>query len=281
MNRVALDLGFIQIYWYSITVLIAIIVGTWVVYAECKKQNMVLDDFTDLFFNTIVWGIVGARLYYVIFNFSYYWNNKLQILEVWNGGLAIHGGIIAGLLYVIHFSKKRNYNLLKIIDMMVVGLIIAQSIGRWGNFFNQEAYGPVVSLESLKKEMIPQFIIDRMRIYGEYHEPTFYYESLWSLNGFIILQLVRKNKKIKVGLLTGVYFVYYSLGRLFIESLRIDSLMLGKIKMAQLMSILLIIVGLLLIFKPKITKKSELYHDPTNTRGEDDNDFENLAHNLT
>jgi phosphatidylglycerol:prolipoprotein diacylglycerol transferase len=269
MNRVAIDLGFMQIYWYSIIILVAIFVGVTIVYLEAKKQKMNLDDFTDLFFCTVICGIIGARIYYVLFNLSYYLSNKLEIFEVWNGGLAIHGGIIGGLLYVIHFSKKRKYNFLKLLDMMVVGLIIAQSIGRWGNFFNQEAYGPVVSLGHLQKNMIPNFIIERMKILGEYHEPTFYYESLWSLNGFIILMTLRRFKKLEIGTLTGVYCIYYSIGRLYIESLRMDSLMLGNFKVAQIVSIILIILGTFLIIRPKLFKKSELYNNTQNTKREE------------
>ena len=269
MNRVAIDLGFMQIYWYSIIILVAIFTGVTIVYLEAKKQKMNLDDFTDLFFCTVIYGLIGARIYYVLFNLSYYLSNKLEIFEVWNGGLAIHGGIIGGLLYVIYFSKKRKYNFLKLLDMMVVGLIIAQSIGRWGNFFNQEAYGPVVSLEQLQKDMIPNFIIERMKILGQYHEPTFYYESLWNLNGFIILMTLRRFKKLEIGTLTGVYCIYYSIGRLYIESLRMDSLMLGNFKVAQIVSIILILLGTFLIIRPKIFKKSELYNNTQNTKREE------------
>ena len=269
MNRVAIDLGFMQIYWYSIIILVAIFTGVTIVYLEAKKQKMNLDDFTDLFFCTVIYGLIGARIYYVLFNLSYYLSNKLEIFEVWNGGLAIHGGIIGGLLYVIYFSKKRKYNFLKLLDMMVVGLIIAQSIGRWGNFFNQEAYGPVVSLEQLQKDMIPNFIIERMKILGQYHEPTFYYESLWNLNGFIILMTLRRFKKLEIGTLTGVYCIYSSIGRLYIESLRMDSLMLGNFKVAQIVSIILILLGTFLIIRPKIFKKSELYNNTQNTKREE------------
>jgi len=269
VNRIALDLGFVQIYWYSIMILIAVLIGTTVVYLEAKKHKMNLDDFTDLFFCTIFFGLIGARLYYVIFNLDYYLSNKLEILQVWNGGLAIHGGIIGGALYLLNFCKKRKYNMLKLLDMMVVGLIIAQSIGRWGNFFNQEAFGPAVTLKELQDCMIPNFIINRMKIYGVYHEPTFYYESLWSLNGFIILNIVRRFKKIKVGTITGFYCIYYSIGRLYIESLRMDSLMIGPFKQAQIISILLIGLGLFLIIRNIKQKDRELYHNMHNLKREE------------
>jgi len=269
MNKVALDLGFVEIYWYSIFILLGVFFAAIVVYYETKKQGMKAEEFTDLLFNTVVCGIVGARLYYVIFNLSYYLDNKLEILEIWHGGLAIHGGILAGVLYVIHFCRKRKYNTLKIIDMIVVGVIIGQAIGRWGNFFNQEAYGAATTLLNLRHDMVPEFIIKGMKILGQYHEPTFYYESLWNLDGFLILLLARHNRKIKVGQLTGIYFIWYSIGRIYIEYLRMDSLMIGNFKVAQIVSIILIIVGVILLFRHKITKKIELYHDINNMKTEE------------
>lgn len=266
MNRVAIDLGFIQIYWYSIFILLGILVAAILIYKECKKQGLKSEEFTDLLFNTVIFGIIGARIYYVLFNFSYYWNNKIEILEIWHGGLAIHGGLLFGAIYILYFCKKHNLNKLKLIDMIVVGVIIGQAIGRWGNFFNGEAYGPVTTYATLKQNLTPEFIIKGMKILGQYHEPTFYYESLWNINGFIILLLARHSKKIRIGQLTGIYFLWYSIGRLYIESLRMDSLMIKNFKVAQLVSILLIILGLYLIIRPKIKKNIEMYNDNNTTR---------------
>ena len=258
MDRVAIDLGFIQIYWYSIFILLGILVAAILIYKECKKQGLKSEEFTDLLFNTVVFGIIGARIYYVLFNFSYYWNNKIEILEIWHGGLAIHGGLLFGALYVLHFCKKHKLNKLKLMDMIVVGVIIGQAIGRWGNFFNGEAYGPLTTYAALKQNLIPEFIIKGMKILGQYYEPTFYYESLWNINGFIILLLARSRKKIKIGQITGIYFLWYSIGRMYIESLRADSLMLKNFKVAQIVSGILIIVGLILIIKPIIKKEDKL-----------------------
>lgn len=269
MNRVAIDLGFIQIYWYSIFILLGILVAALLIYKECKKQGLKNEEFTDLLFNTVIFGIIGARIYYVLFNFSYYWNNKIEILEIWHGGLAIHGGLLFGALYVLYFCKKHKLNKLKVIDMIVVGVIIGQAIGRWGNFFNGEAYGPVTTYATLKQNLIPEFIIKGMKILGQYYEPTFYYESLWNINGFIILMLARSRKKIKIGQITGIYFLWYSIGRMYIESLRTDSLMLKNFKVAQIVSGILIIVGLILIIKPIIKKEEKLYNDKSTTRTSD------------
>ena len=269
MSRVALDLGFVKIYWYSVFILLGILVAGLLIYRECKKQGIKGEEFTDLLFNTVIFGIIGARIYYVLFNFSYYWNNKLEILEIWHGGLAIHGGLLFGTLYVLYFCKKHKLNKLKVIDMIVVGVIIGQAIGRWGNFFNKEAFGPITTYANLKQNLIPSFIIDGMKILGVYHEPTFYYESLWNIDGFIILLMVRRNKKIRIGQITGIYFLWYSIGRLYIESLRMDSLMIVGFKVAQIVSLLLIIIGLILIFRPKINKSIGLYNDKSTTRTDD------------
>lgn len=269
MSRVAIDLGFIQIYWYSIFILLGILGAAIVIYLECKKQGIKSDEYTDLLFNTVIFGIIGARIYYVLFNLSYYMHNKIEILEIWHGGLAIHGGLLFGTLYVIYFCKKHKLKCLKLIDMIVVGVIIGQAIGRWGNFFNQEAFGPVTTYATLKSNLIPEFIIKGMKILGQYHEPTFYYESLWNINGFIILLLARHSKKIRIGQLTGIYLLWYSVGRLYIESLRMDSLMIKNFKVAQLVSILLIIIGLFLIIRPKLKKDIGLYNDSTTTRTSD------------
>lgn len=269
MDRVAIDLGFVQIYWYSIFILLGILVAALLIYKECKKQGLKSEEFTDLLFNTVIFGIIGARIYYVLFNFSYYWNNKIEILEIWHGGLAIHGGLLFGAIYVLYFCKKHHLNRLKVIDMIVVGVIIGQAIGRWGNFFNGEAFGPVTSYETLKSNLIPDFIINGMKILGQYHEPTFYYESLWNIDGFIILLLLRHNKKIKIGQITGAYLLWYSIGRIYIESLRMDSLMFKNFKVAQVVSLLLIIIGLILIIKPIIKKDKRLYNDDSTTRTED------------
>lgn len=257
MNRVALDLGIFQIYWYSIFILLGIFIALALVYLEIKKTNIDKDTFIDMSFYSIIIGLIGARIYYVLFNLGYYLKNPLEIIQIYNGGLAIHGGIIFGSIYIIHFCHKKKLNLLKILDIIVVGLIIAQAIGRWGNFFNQEAYGPLTTYQNLKNMHIPEFIIEGMNITGKYYTPTFLYESLWNILGFIILIAIRKLKNLKIGVLSGTYLIWYSLGRFFIESLRADSLMLGNIKIAQLISIILFIIGILLIVTGKNRKK---YH---------------------
>ena len=261
MEKVALDLGPIQIYWYSIFIFIGMLVACFLIYKEAKKRGIEEDFLVNLTFNTIIIGIIGARLYYVLFNFSYYLDNPVEIFQIWNGGLAIHGGIIAGLLFIIYYCKKHEVNLWKMLDIIVVGLIIAQAIGRWGNFFNSEAYGPITTAAHLKSLGIPQFIIDGMYILGEYRQPTFFYESVWCLFGFLAMLIIRQYKYLKIGQLTSLYLIWYGIIRFIIEAMRIDSLMLGPIKMAQLVSIVFVISGIIIFIKSIKSKKENLYNN--------------------
>lgn len=244
MDSIFLDLGIVQIQWYSIFIFLGLLIGGLVAIFESKKFGISEDFFINLFFYMVPISIIGARLYYVAFNWEYYKINQMEIFRIWNGGLAIHGAIIFGLLWAIFYSKKYKINYLRILDIIVVGLLIGQAIGRWGNFFNQEAYGPITTLSFLESIRLPNFIIEGMYIGGNYHHPTFLYESIWTLVGFFTILKIRRIKYIKIGQITSFYLVWYGIGRLLIESMRTDSLMLGDIKMAQLASLLMILSGI-------------------------------------
>lgn len=258
MNRVFIDLGFIKIYWYSALIFVALLLAGYMVIKESKRFKLNENKIYDYFFYMIPISIIGARLYYVLFNISSY-NNIVEVLEVWNGGLAIHGGIIAGFIYTIFFCKKNNIELFRMTDIMCVPLLLGQAIGRWGNFFNQEAHGPITTYANLSKYIPFDFIVKGMKINGVYYQPTFLYESMWNILGFLILIVIRRLKNIKIGTLTGFYLIWYSIGRFFIEALRTDSLMLSNIKFAQLISIVLIILGTILILIENI-KYKKLYN---------------------
>ena len=208
MNKVLLDLGFIEIRWYSVIMLLAILSASYVILKEAKKKGFTEDFLNNLFFYTIICAIIGARLYYVAFNFHEYQNDLLGIFRIWEGGLAIHGGIIGGLLFITFYTKKYKVNELLLLDIIVVGLILGQIIGRWGNFMNGEAYGPITTYQTLKSLFIPEFIIEGMKINGVYYHPTFLYESLLNVIGLIILLIIRKQKYTKVGELTGTYLIW-------------------------------------------------------------------------
>ena len=264
MSRVALDLGIVQIYWYSICILLGMAVGMYVVYREARNKNIHESLITNLIFYTIIIAIIGARLYYVIFDFGYYSKNPIEALEIWNGGLAIHGAIILGGLFVINYAKQHKMDILKLLDICSAGVIIGQAIGRWGNFFNQEVYGREVSLEFLQGLHLPSFIIDGMHIGGSYYQPLFLYESIWCIIGFIVILIVRRRKYIKTGQIFGIYCMWYSVGRFFLEGMRDEkyNLMLGGLKAAQVVSIGMFVVGLFFFVRRFKTSRFEhLYND--------------------
>lgn len=248
MNRIALDLGFIQIYWYSICIILGVFLASIYIIREAKKRN-INEDFTfNLIFYTVIFGLIGARLYYVLFNLEYFMNSPIEIFEVWNAGLAIHGGIIGGLICLIIYTKKYKVNTYKMLDIAVVGLILGQIVGRWGNFFNKEVYGSVFN--GLVNLPLPKFIIDGMYIDGAYRQPLFLYESILNFIGFIVLLIVKRYKYLKNGQLTGAYLIWYGTVRLILEGMREESynLLLGNIKIAQVVSIACIIIGGIIIF---------------------------------
>lgn len=260
MNPVAFNLLGLEVRWYSIILLVAIILGINLLIKEGKKYNYSKDFLFNLAFWVIIFGFIGARVYYVIFNYKMYINDPVSILKIWEGGLAIHGGLIAGLITLVIYCKKYNVRILKMTDMAMIPLLLGQAIGRWGNFFNSEAHGGATTLFALQNKHIPEFIINGMYINGVYYEPTFFYESLWCLLGIIVLMIIRKYKYLKIGQLTGTYLMWYSFGRFFIEAMRTDSLMIAGFKMAQLVSIVLFILGLILVMhQGRKSKFEDLY----------------------
>lgn len=257
MNRVFVSIGPINIYWYSVLIISAILIGIHFSSKVAEKNGLGKTTIIDLIFGLIFIGVVGARLYYVVFNFSIFKDDLISIFKVWEGGLAIYGAVIAGILYLIYYSKKYNQNIYLILDTLVPYLLLGQAIGRWGNFINQEAHGAITTYEHLKSMHLPDFIINGMYINGSYYIPTFLYESIWCLIGFIILLIVRKKDNFNhKGLLLFIYFIWYGIGRLIIEGLRTDSLYLGTFRISQIVSIILILVGIIGIVVRRIKWKN-------------------------
>lgn len=269
MNPVLISLFGFEIRWYSILLLIAIVLGVYILTKEAKKYEYSGDFIFNLAFWVIIMSFLGARIYYVLFNYKYYLNDPISIIKVWEGGLAIHGGLLFGFITLVMYCRKYNTSIAKITDMISIPLLLGQAIGRWGNFFNGEAHGIATSLLSLQNKHIPEFIINGMYINGVYYHPTFLYESLWCLVGVLVLLIVKKYKYLKVGQLSSIYLMWYSFGRFFIESLRTDSLMLGGFKVAQLVSIFLFILGLLIFMI--LSRKSKFEDLYTETKGNDIN----------
>lgn len=258
IDPVAFNLGPLSVRWYGIIIAVGILLGYFVAQRALVKVGLHKDTLVDIIFYSALFGFIAARIYFVIFQWPYYAENPSEIIKIWHGGIAIHGGLIGGFLAGVIVCKVKNLNPFQIGDIVAPSIILAQGIGRWGNFMNHEAHGGPVSRAFLEQLHLPNFIIENMYINGQYYHPTFLYESIWDVAGFIILVNIRKH--LKLGETFFLYLTWYSIGRFFIEGLRTDSLMLtSNIRVAQLVSILLILISISLIVYRRIKYNPPLY----------------------
>ena len=255
MNPVALQLGPISIRWYAICIVSGLILAVYLSMKEAPRKKINPDDIIDFILIAFPLAIVGARLYYVIFEWGYYSQHLGEIFAIWNGGIAIYGGLLTGALVLYLFSRRRLIEPIDFLDIAAPSVMIAQSIGRWGNFFNQEAYGTAV--KSLN--YLPSFIRDQMYIDGSYRHPTFLYESIWNLLGFLLILILRRKPQfLRQGEITAFYLIWYGFGRMIIEGMRTDSLMFAGLRVSQWLSMILILVGLAIILYQR-RKKAPYY----------------------
>ncbi|HAR3944338.1 TPA: prolipoprotein diacylglyceryl transferase [Staphylococcus aureus] len=258
IDPVAFNLGPLSVRWYGIIIAVGILLGYFVAQRALVKAGLHKDTLVDIIFYSALFGFIAARIYFVIFQWPYYEENPSEIIKIWHGGIAIHGGLIGGFIAGVIVCKVKNLNPFQIGDIVAPSIILAQGIGRWGNFMNHEAHGGPVSRAFLEQLHLPNFIIENMYINGQYYHPTFLYESIWDVAGFIILVNIRKH--LKLGETFFLYLTWYSIGRFFIEGLRTDSLMLtSNIRVAQLVSILLILISISLIVYRRIKYNPPLY----------------------
>ncbi|CXV76765.1 prolipoprotein diacylglyceryl transferase [Staphylococcus aureus] len=258
IDPVAFNLGPLSVRWYGIIIAVGILLGYFVAQRALVKAGLHKDTLVDIIFYSALFGFIAARIYFVIFQWPYYAENPGEIIKIWHGGIAIHGGLIGGFIAGVIVCKVKNLNPFQIGDIVAPSIILAQGIGRWGNFMNHEAHGGPVSRAFLEQLHLPNFIIENMCINGQYYHPTFLYESIWDVAGFIILVNIRKH--LKLGETFFLYLTWYSIGRFFIEGLRTDSLMLtSNIRVAQLVSILLILISISLIVYRRIKYNPPLY----------------------
>ncbi|EOL42146.1 prolipoprotein diacylglyceryl transferase [Enterococcus phoeniculicola] len=249
IDRVAFDLLGFPIYWYALLIVSGIAIAMWLSSREAVRVGLKKDDVTDF----MLWGlpiaIIGARLYFVLFDLQPYLEDPIQIFNIRSGGLAIYGGLIAGGLTLYFFTKYHFISLWTFLDIAAPSVILAQAIGRWGNFMNHEAFGGKTTEAFLNSLHLPQFIIENMYIDGAFRQPTFLYESTWNILGFILLILLRKKSHLlKQGEVFLGYIIWYSFGRFFIEGMRTDSLYLfANIRVSQALSAVLFIGALLLV----------------------------------
>lgn len=243
-SKTFLSIGSLNIQWYAVLIISGAILAYLISRSNTRKMKYPDAIIDDLFIDILWIGILGARVWYVLFSdLSYYLANPVKIIAIWEGGLAIHGGVIAGIIYGVYFCKKRGISIYRTIDAVLPNVLLAQAIGRWGNFVNQEAHGPIVD-ESFYNGIL-SFLKEGMCINGVYYEPTFFYESVLNIIGFVLIVFVLKRFQNKRGDLGYAYLMWYGVVRFFIESLRTDALLLGPIKIAQLTSLVYIAIGLL------------------------------------
>ena len=257
INPVAFKLGNLSVKWYGIIMAVAIILAVSMAIFEGRKRQIESDDFMDLLLWAVPIGYVGARIYYVIFEWHYYSQHLDEIIAIWNGGIAIYGGLLAGLAVLLVFCYKRMLPPFLMLDIITPGVMAAQILGRWGNFINQEAHGGPTTLAFLQSLHLPDFIINQMKIGGVYYQPTFLYESFFNLIGLLIILLLRHRKHLfKQGEIFMLYLAWYSVVRFFVEGMRTDSLYLwGSIRVSQMLSvILLIVVIILFIYRRRVVK---------------------------
>jgi len=281
--REFIDLGFIVWYKYSLMILLGIISAVVLGIREGKKIGITSNQILDGVIIVVPLSIVGTRLWYVIFEWGQYKNDLIRIFQITDGGLAIHGGFITAFIASYFFCKIKKINILGAFDLIAPGFLIAQAFGRWGNFFNQEAHGGVIggsvnhvpnlSLDDQRlfltdKLHLPNFVTNQMYLDPSgpdalnYYHPTFLYESIWNISGFILMLILRRTKLLRIGDLLSVYLIWYSVGRFFIEGMRTDSLYIGNtgLRTAQIISLLMIAGGIIFLVVNRKFIKSKHYY---------------------
>ena len=267
-NPVAFSVFGHDIYWYGILISLSVILAVYMVYRQAKKQGIDTDSMLDYALLTVPVAIVCARIYYVIFEWENYTSNPISALYIWQGGIAIYGAIIGGVIATLIFSKWKKIPFWTLADLVAPGLVLGQAIGRWGNFFNQEAYGQLITDEAL--QFFPYGVyIER---YGQWHQATFFYESMACLVIFAFLLLYRaKFKKAPAGNLFLWYWVLYGTERFFVEGLRTDSLYIFKgglpignliffpagLRVSQVVSLIMVIAFGILLLKRFLARRKE------------------------
>ena len=263
VDRIAFELFGKPIYWYGVIIMLGMVAAFIHAIIRSKREGFSSDDVLDIGIFTVLFGVLGARLYYVLTTLdTHEYKTFIDVIAVWEGGLAIYGGIIGGCTALVLTAICKKINPLKVMDAVGPGVMIAQAIGRWGNFMNGEAFGYEVPADSL----LYPFRMGLLSGYTEtgnvmhYYHPTFLYESLWNIAGFVLICFLYRKKKFN-GQVALMYFTWYGFGRMFIEGLRTDSLYVGPFRISQVVGAVcfvagaaLIVVGTILVNKGKLDK---------------------------
>lgn len=268
LNRVAFSIGPITIYWYGLIIAAAFVVAVVLAIKRAKRFGVNADRFTDVIFVALIAAVIGARLYYVAFNWSYYIANPSEIFKIWNGGMAIYGGLIFAFIAGFIMCKIRKVKFLPACDLAVSSIILGQAIGRWGNFVNMEAFGCNTILPwGMTSDSITAYLTRQKAALGELGvfidpsapvHPTFLYESLWCLLGFFVLLWFTKRRKYD-GQMTLLYTAWYAAGRAVIEGLRTDSLMFYQFRVSQVLAIALFIISVIVMIVMHFRRQKKEY----------------------
>ncbi|MEK4263509.1 prolipoprotein diacylglyceryl transferase [Paenibacillus sp. FSL L8-0499] len=295
IDPIVFSIGSLPVHWYGLILGVGALAGLFLAIREGKRFGIPQEFFMDMLLLGVPSAIIGARIYFVAFKWDDYKHNLIDVFKIWNGGIAIYGALIGAIICGIIYFRYKGYPFWRIVDICAPGLLAGQMIGRWGNFVNQEAYGSVVEESFLRDKLhLPDFIVDQMYIGDAFHHPTFLYESLWSLLGIALLMVLRRQKFVRAGEIFMSYFIWYSIGRFFIEAVRTDSLAFngsaglasfinglwspmkwlgfeqgyldpayGNIRISQLLSLLIIVAAILLIVIRRVTGEPKAhYSDP-------------------
>jgi phosphatidylglycerol:prolipoprotein diacylglycerol transferase len=258
-SPILFEIGPISLRWYGFLIASAVLIGVFLSQKLGKYRNIDPELISDLVIWLVIGAIPAARIYYVLFEWQNYAQHPQDIIAIWQGGIAIHGAIIGGVISAVIFAKINRQSFWQLTDVIAPSLILGQAIGRWGNFFNSEAFGIPTNLPW--KLYIPVNNRPIQYLNFEYFHPTFLYESLWNISVFTLLIIlffwsIKNNNKLKTGTISLIYLIAYSLGRVWIEGFRIDSLMLGFLRIAQIVSLSAIAFGIFGLIWLYVLKKS-------------------------
>lgn len=257
LSRTAFTILGREVYWYGIFIGLGVILGVLLVLHEAKRTGQNPDTYLDFAIYAVIFAVIGARLYYVLFSWDFYSQNPEKIFALREGGLAIYGGVIGGVLTAVLYAKWKKLNFWLLADTTAPSLILGQVLGRWGNFFNREAFGgytdnffamryPLTDVRA--SDVTPDILEHLVHVNGvDYIQvhPTFLYESVWNFGVLLLLLWMQRHKKFD-GQVTALYFLGYALGRVWIEGLRTDQLMIGHFAVSQVLSAVLILAAIVL-----------------------------------
>lgn len=232
-----IDIGILKIKWYGLTMALSILIGYLIARKNSWRMGMDPAEVDNLAFWLVIIGLLSARAYYVIFDWNYFWAHPAEVYKIWRGGLSIFGALIGGLVFVMLYARHKAYGKFQLLDLIALSLPLSQAIGRFGNFFNQEAFGYATDLP--------------WKMYvgttGQYHHPVFLYEALWSILVFFIL--MRLMGRFNNGTLGFSYLMLYSLGRFFLEPFRMDSVFVSGFRADQVVAFIVIVFSVTMLFR--------------------------------